>query len=82
MRRSKCKSCGAVIVWAFTPRGKRIPVDAAPDATKGNLVLVPNGFGHAMRLVASAVSSADFGALHYTSHFATCPQADEHRRPR
>lgn len=27
---SKCKDCGAAIIWATNPRGKSIPLDATP----------------------------------------------------
>lgn len=50
---AQCKTCDAFMLWTVTPKGKRMPVNARPDA-KGV----------------------------YTSHFATCEQASEHRKPR
>lgn len=61
-----CKSCGAEIIWTVTDKGKRMPVDAAPE--------------HRFTLVRQG---ADMRAVYvpvYTSHFATCPHADEHRK--
>ena len=26
-----CRSCGAAILWAVTPNGKKMPLDAEPD---------------------------------------------------
>lgn len=70
-----CRSCGASIVWAITAAGKRMPVDAAPSPA-GNLVLE----GDAVRVVPSA-DMFDKRPRH-TSHFVTCPQAAQHRKPK
>jgi hypothetical protein len=70
-----CKSCGAVIRWAVTENDKRIPLDAEPTSG-GNLVLV-DGVARAPR-----IGEDDVPFLQYVSHFATCPQADEHRTPK
>ena len=85
-----CKSCGAEIIWAETPQGKRIPVDFHPTDT-GNIVLTIGGKG------ASSVPTAWIRRKdgfpeevrdrceawrRYTSHFATCPHAAKHRRPK
>ncbi len=76
---SKCKSCGAEIVWIKLKSGKSMPCDAkkisyTPDI-HGKLVLVtPDG----------KVARGDFNPagekIGYTSHFATCPNADSYRR--
>lgn len=29
---ARCKSCGARIIWAETPRAARVPLDATPSA--------------------------------------------------
>lgn len=77
---SACRSCSAPIVWAVTENGKRIPLDAEA------VVLIPTG---AFRLVDGG---EDFGGSYcdvavsvkaealYVSHFATCPNADAHRK--
>ena len=78
---SACRSCGAEIRWEVTSAGKRIPLDPRPSP-KGNVYLEPGAptvtvFG---KLHADA-RSAMAGRL-YLSHFATCPNADSHRRTR
>jgi hypothetical protein len=69
-----CKSCGAPIVWAFVPRtGRRMPVDADP-VDDGNVILTRPSTSMAEAHVVAK------GAGTHVSHFATCPQAAEHRR--
>lgn len=63
-----CDSCGAAIVWAETTEKKRMPLDAAPE--RRMLVVHTPGGPHAQVVVV------------YRSHFATCPNADQHRKPR
>jgi hypothetical protein len=60
-----CKSCGAAIVWAQTESGRRMPLDAEPERRFVLAGVEPT--------IARSVPT-------YVSHFATCPQADEHRR--
>jgi hypothetical protein len=65
---SRCKSCGAEILWARTSAGKRVPLDAKPQ-----------------RLFVRGVGLEGGGVVLrscFTSHFATCPDAAQHRRPR
>lgn len=72
---SRCKTCGAAIRWAKTNAGKPIPLDLEPVAT-GNLVLTSTG-------IALPLSwELPGGEPRYVSHFATCPDADAHRRSR
>lgn len=79
---AKCKSCGAEIIWIKMASGKMMPCDAKPvsyqtavPGTKGTLTLVtPDG------RVASGVFNPDSDKIGYTSHFATCPNANQHRR--
>ena len=58
---TKCRSCGALIVWLTTSTGKLMPVDAAS---------VKPG---------TQMFSAEAG---HVSHFATCPNAAKHRKPK
>jgi hypothetical protein len=67
-----CSSCGASILWAITEKGHRIPIDPEPT-TAGNLTLV-DGIARTPRL------GEDAPFLQYLSHFATCPNAADHRR--
>ena len=68
-----CRSCEALIIWAETATGKRMPIDERPTA-KGNLVYVSG--------VARAATDEDRRLKRplYTSHFATCPDAPMFRR--
>lgn len=76
---SKCKTCGAEIIWLPTLGGKSMPCDAKPIPYKedpaGSLTLVTSD-GRVVKAKAD-ISSDKMG---YTSHFATCPDADRWRR--
>lgn len=82
---SACRSCGAAVVWAVTGTGKRLPLDAEP-VDGGNVLLAPAAPGQTplATVVGKRGQPSIFGddGPRYTSHFATCPQADAHRRPR
>lgn len=68
-----CRSCGATIRWERTSNGKVIiPLDPTPVAT-GNLCILDNG-----RVVSSWGVPAE--AFRYVTHFATCPNASDHRK--
>jgi hypothetical protein len=72
---TKCRSCGAAIIWMKTAAGKRMPIDAEPSE-KGNIVLVEDkGNFEQFDLISYAKPGP-----RYTSHFATCPQAAEWRK--
>jgi hypothetical protein len=72
---AECRSCGAEIVWARTPSGKLMPLD--PERVLGGTIeLDPD---EDASLVTRFVGKRD-GQPHYVSHFATCPQASQHRR--
>lgn len=82
---SDCRSCGAPIRWAVTATGKRIPLD--PEPVDGGNVLLhePIDGGESIAtVVGKAPAPSLFGddAPRYVSHFATCPNADQHRHPR
>lgn len=79
----KCRSCGALIVWCnlvspTNPAGKPHPLDAVPseagtiERKRGNVS--PAYYGR----VVPAIERE--GRRLYTSHFATCPNAGDHRR--
>lgn len=73
-----CRSCQAPIRWALTSKGRRIPLDPTPSPA-GNLA-----FDLTEEEGASFVRVVPVGSRPtlYTSHFATCPQAAQHRRGR
>lgn len=87
---SRCRSCNAEIVWATTLiGGKAMPVDPTPSPD-GNLLLAavdPDdasaGYAAIMltNLTDEARASAERAAVVlHESHFATCPNADQHRK--
>lgn len=77
---SKCKSCGAEIIWIKTRNGKNMPCDAEPvyylPDPDGKEVIVTSG-GTVTHGFLSDMRIAETG---YRSHFATCPNANQHRR--
>ena len=68
-----CSSCGAAIVWARTASGAATPLDAE-RVVGGTFEFNPQS-----GLVAAV--GAD-GMARYRAHWATCPNANKHRRPR
>lgn len=60
---SKCRSCGAEIVWALTANGKRAPFDAKPITTTP------------LKPIDSHEYLAGVSVRGYVSHFVTCPQS-------
>lgn len=74
MRQARCKSCGAMIVWAFTARGKLIPLDADPVDPTGPGRFVKEGEG-----IRKYEPLLDAGKPAYVSHFSTCEHAELHR---
>lgn len=70
-----CKSCEAPMFWVDSPTGKNMPMDEKPDPA-GQWVVIA---GKARRV------TDDDRKLHretYTCHFATCVDANQHRRSR
>lgn len=74
---SRCRSCGAEIIWLRgASSGRPAPIEARPSP-EGNLHLDrERGTYH----LASAGCPQD--QPRYFNHFARCPQADAWRRPR
>ena len=78
---SQCKSCGAEVLWVkLVPMNRLNPVNPTPTR-EGNIRMLGQ-----RKAVAKVLSKADLetAALAseelYTSHFATCPNAKQHRR--
>lgn len=76
MRVANCRSCKAPIIWCLTSSGKKMPVDADPSEA-GTFYLE----GDDVQPVARHVRGFE-GPIHergelHTSHFATCPQAEQ-----
>jgi len=72
-----CRTCHAPGFWAKTATGKSILIDRDP-VPDGNLqIFLEQGEPIAL------VTHGDVpGKQRYKAHFATCPHAAEHRRPR
>jgi len=71
-----CRSCDAPIIWTVTTNGKRMPVDADAHIASRGFQLDEDEDPPVARFVAAPV----VGATLHQSHFATCPNADQHRR--
>lgn len=81
MTTSKCRSCGAEIMWIETKKGKKMPLDAEPlhqqelDPKLTYATFTDTGEYRCYKGDEIAVLSKPL----YTSHFATCPQSDDWR---
>lgn len=79
---ARCKSCGAEIIWIKTTSGKAMPCNAKEVVYwenkdgKANIVR-PNG--EVVRADLDGEEGKESG-IGYISHFATCPNANVHRR--
>lgn len=83
-----CNSCGAPIRWARTPAGAEIPVDVENVGQNGNLILLAGTRSSAEVFAVStgALGNATLADLKtmglrtFQSHFASCPNAEGHRK--
>lgn len=73
-----CRSCGAAIRWERTVNDKPIPLDPEPRED-GNLAIRDDGKVYHFT-EGQGVIAFDPGFPLYVAHFATCPNASEHRR--
>ncbi len=82
---AKCRSCGADVWWVLWPSGKKMPVDSEPDMRPlpkgGSLVLTLRKESRELHVEKFDPTKHDAKRNRYTSHFATCPNSDDHRRP-
>lgn len=77
---SQCRSCGAAIMWAVTPSGRTMPLDAEPTAN-GNIVIEEDGRAATLNKVTLAeMIAAGDPTPRRTSHFATCKNSAQHRK--
>ena len=87
---SACRSCDAPILWVVTQAGRSMPLD--PDPVEGGNVEMTGRYGETRQGTVVPLVVVHAGgeqlaldgvptAPRYVSHFATCPNADEHRRP-
>lgn len=71
---SVCKSCGAQIRWVkMAGSGKSMPLDDVPGPQ--GTVAVEQGVGHVLK----GLAIVEYEGPLFVSHFATCPNAKEHR---
>lgn len=77
-----CRSCHAPVRWVrLAISGSRMPLDPEPNAEKGNVHIANNDDQKAVLLSGPVLDAARDERLDlYVSHFATCPNAKEHRR--
>lgn len=78
----KCRSCGKRILWIRMRSGKAMPVDDLlinyrVDPKGKDRIVTPGGDVVACVAGVRVEDATGFG---YTSHFATCPNANGHRR--
>ncbi len=72
----RCRSCSAPILWARTEYGNLIPLDADP-IPDGNIAFV-DGVCKVVRR--GELFEPVYEGPYFKTHYATCPQAHEHRR--
>lgn len=82
---SKCRSCGEEIIWIKMASGKAMPCDAAkisyseilhPGVGGNDVMTLVTERGQIVRTVFDPAGDK----IGYISHFATCPNAGQHRR--
>ena len=78
---SACRTCHAPVLWVVNERtGKRIPLDPEPtDLLYGTRFVLTGGQSLQGAPLARAAEVHEHGRR---SHFASCPEADQHRRAR
>lgn len=85
---ARCRSCGAQVLWVLTGNGKRMPLDATPSAAGNMFVFTPDNPDAALIAESTTSTSARASAARvedrprFLSHFATCPNAAQHRKAR
>lgn len=83
---SQCRSCGTSVLWCRTTNGRNMPVDAL--AHEDGNVFVTWGQDDLAGVRLATVLTGDVlvarrlesPELMHRPHFATCPDADKHRR--
>lgn len=78
---AKCRSCDAEIEWGLL-NGRHHPLDIEPNPA-GNLVETPiiEQGGRVVRTITKANPAPSDGVIRM-SHFASCPNREQHRRRR
>jgi hypothetical protein len=82
LKRSACRSCKQPIVWARAEGSDRwMPMNAEPDANGTHVLMGWDDPPVATKVGAGELAFSEVRER-YTSHFATCPNANDHRKPR
>lgn len=87
-KRSRCRSCSAPIIWARAEASDRwMPMDAEPvNNTAKGTVFVLMGWDDPPVATRFDPNASDDPLApirdRYVSHFATCPNANDHRGTR
>jgi hypothetical protein len=84
---AKCRSCGELILWVEWSSGKKMPANVTAQTLLGeddrdSDFLVVDYRPSENKLLAHKYDAKKHrGRNLYRSHFATCPNAKEHRKP-
>jgi hypothetical protein len=76
---SQCRSCHAPLIWAETVKGRHMPLDKQP-AHDGNIRLDYSRGDYQPPIAIVVTGRVPDNVKLYTSHFATCPNAAQHRK--
>jgi hypothetical protein len=79
---STCKSCGAPVWFAKVSPTKTMIVDREPSPDGNIELLVPVRLGNDITCRVIPKAERDRVLIKHKSHFATCPNAAQHRKPR
>lgn len=81
---STCRSCGASILWVrWRASGKRMPIDVVPDPIRGTVAVTHRKAANELECCKlSELPPEERTTVRnmYVSHFASCPNANEHRK--
>ena len=78
-----CSSCKAEILWATTTRDKALCLDLEPNEAGTFAVKLRPAEGGAVKVLClyrPIGGPLEAGEKRRTSHWATCPNAEQHRR--
>ena len=79
-RVSECRSCKEPIIWVRTRKGKRMPMDEAPDPSGRFVINGEESDGTPTVAWLTETDAEKYTGDTYQSHFKTCPNAGEHRK--
>lgn len=81
VRVARCGKCKQEIIWATTPRGRKMPLDPQPDPDRG-LVQLNEAHDQVIRVWPEwrAAALRGGGMTLFNAHFDTCPKWEKRRR--